>query len=179
MDAPTAVARERLEDLPIVLEREYFLGMAIGEFAGTLQDLVGEEASAGFLNVVGRRIADRLNGEYRSALGQECLDREQVGEALVDLERRIEGAFTIEEEDDEKIVLVNRACPFGKSVEGKPALCAMTSNLFGVIAAENLGYARVVLEETIARGDAGCRVVVHLRPTAQAGAEEGREYYEG
>ena len=40
----------------------------------------------------------------------------------------------------------------------------MTSNVFGVIAAENLGYARVVLEETIATGSPGCRVVVHLKP---------------
>jgi predicted ArsR family transcriptional regulator len=179
MDAPTVVARLHLEDLPIALERALFLGTTIQEIAGMLQGLVGEEASAGFLNVVGRRVADRLNGEYRTALGQGDLSREQVGEVLVDLERRIEGAFTIEEEDDEKIVLVNRACPFGKAVEGKPALCTMTSNLFGVIAAENLGYAKVVLQETIARGDAGCRVVVHLRPTAAARAEQGREFYEG
>jgi hypothetical protein len=40
----------------------------------------------------------------------------------------------------------------------------MTSNVFGYIAAENLGYAGVELERTIARGHADCRVVIHLRP---------------
>jgi hypothetical protein len=52
----------------------------------------------------------------------------------------------------------------------------MTSNVFGSIAAENLGYAGVELERTIAEGHAGCRVVVHLRPTehAQPGL---REYF--
>jgi hypothetical protein len=55
----------------------------------------------------------------------------------------------------------------------------MTSNVFGSIAAENLGYAKVVLEETIAQGDPGCRVVVHIRPTAAAAAVTGREYVKG
>jgi hypothetical protein len=53
----------------------------------------------------------------------------------------------------------------------------MTSNVFGVIAAENLGYAKVELQQTIANGDSGCRVVVHLKPTAGAQKAEGREYF--
>ena len=43
------------------------------------------------------------------------------------------------------------------------------------IAAANLGYARVELLETIARGDAGCRVAVHLLPGS--GPDDGREYF--
>jgi hypothetical protein len=54
--------------------------------------------------------------------------------------------------------------------------CMMTSNVFGSIAAENLGYAGVELERTIAEGHAGCRVVIHLRPTEHA--QRGlREYF--
>ena len=34
-------------------------------------------------------------------------------------------------------------------------MCMMTSNVFGHIAAENVGYAKVELQETIARGDKG------------------------
>lgn len=48
-------------------------------------------------------------------------------------------------------MLGNRACPFGDKVIGHPALCMMTSNVFGSIAADNLGYAKVVVEEAIAR----------------------------
>ncbi len=76
-------------------------------------------------------------------------------------------------------MLGNRACPFGEKVAGRPALCMMTSNVFGVIAAENLGYAKVAIEESIARGDPGCRVVVYLRPTDEAQAAAGREYFQG
>jgi hypothetical protein len=56
-------------------------------------------------------------------------------------------------------------------------MCMMTSNVFGTIAAQNLGYARVELEETIARGSSGCRVVVHLTPDLDVDDEPGREYF--
>jgi hypothetical protein len=58
-------------------------------------------------------------------------------------------------------------------------MCMMTSNVFGGIAADNLGYAKVVLEETIASGHPGCRVVVYLKPTPDAQAAAGREYFKG
>jgi hypothetical protein len=53
----------------------------------------------------------------------------------------------------------------------------MTSNVFGSIAANNVGYAKVELQETIARGAPGCRVVVYLKPTGEAALAEGREYF--
>jgi hypothetical protein len=100
-----------------------------------------------------------------------------LSEVLVDLKRRIEGDFYVIEESDEKIVFGNRACPFGDRVLGRPALCMMTSNVFGSIAAENLGYAKVSLEKTIAQGDTGCRVVVYLEPMGEAEQSDGREYF--
>ena len=109
------------------------------------------------------------------ALGRSRLTREEVGAVLVDLKRRIQGDFYLIEEDETRIVLGNRACPFGDRVLGRPAMCMMTSNVFGVIAAQNLGYARVELEETIAAGAPTCRVTVHLLPASGAGA--GREYF--
>ena len=54
----------------------------------------------------------------------------------------------------------------------------MTSNVFGSIAAENLGYAKVALEQTIAQGDPGCRVVVYLKTTDESEAAAGREYFQ-
>jgi len=35
----------------------------------------------------------------------------------------------------------------------------------------------VELQETIAQGAAGCRVVVYLSPTPEAEARQGREYF--
>jgi hypothetical protein len=182
--APTAVSGD-LEDAlaeavgaDLDLERDVFLRNLIRELAGILEETVGLDEAAGFISVVGDRIGRQIGAGYREALGTEQLDLEQVASVLVDLKRRIEGDFYVVECDERRIVLGNRACPFGEKVLGRPSMCMMTSNVFGSIAAENLGYAKVELAETIAEGHGGCRVVVHLDPTAPgAQAAEGREYF--
>jgi predicted ArsR family transcriptional regulator len=171
--------RTAIQMLPVALERDVFLRTLLRHLAGTLQDVVGLEEASGFVSVVGQQIGDEINAAYTSALAVEHLSREQVADVLVDLKRRIQGDFFIIEEDEEKIVLGNRACPFAEKVVGRPALCMMTSNVFGSIAAENLGYAKVVLEQAIARGDRSCRVVVYLKQSEAAQRAIGREYFRG
>jgi hypothetical protein len=53
----------------------------------------------------------------------------------------------------------------------------MTSNVFGKITADNLGYACIELEQTIAAGDTGCKVVVHLDFVEHLEPVEFREYF--
>ena len=171
------IATNSLESVNIPLERDVFLRTLLRHLSGTLQEVVGTDEAAGFVSVVGQKVGDELNTEYRNALSVPRLDREQVARVLVDLKRRINGDFYIIEETDEKIVFGNRACPFGDKVADRPALCMMTSNVFGRIAAENLGYAKVALEQTIARGDSGCRVVLYLQSTPASEAADGREYF--
>jgi predicted ArsR family transcriptional regulator len=178
-DKPAKESGTAVKDAAVPLERDVFLRTLIRELAGTLQEVVGLDEASGFVSVVGQRVGEQINQGYKSALKVSNLSREQVAEVLVDLKRRIQGDFYIIEEDDEKIVFGNRKCPFEDKVIGRPAMCMMTSNVFGGIAAENLGYAKVVLEETIARGAPGCRVVVYLKPTPEADAAEGREYFKG
>lgn len=158
------------------LDRDTFMRDLIRELAGTLEDVIGLPDASGYISVVGQLIGEKIDTEYRNALAIDKLDRKQIGDVLVDLKRRIHGKFYVIEEDDEKIVLGNHRCPFGDKVIGRKSMCMMTSNVFGYIAAENNGYAKVVLEETIAQGHSGCRVVVHLRDSDAAKAAEGREY---
>lgn len=167
-----------LAELDVSLDRDVFLRSMLRELAGTLQDVVGLDEASGFISVAGQRIGDELNARYRAALNVARLDREQIADVLVDLKQRINGGFSIAEQNDERIVLSNTRCPFAEKVIGRPALCMMTSNIFGYIAADNLGYARVVLDETIALGAPGCRVVVHLKPAPDK-EPEGREYFRG
>ncbi len=159
------------------LDRDLFLRTLLRELAGTLQDVVGLEEASGFISVVGQRIGDDINAGYRRELGVSLLNRSQVADVLVDLKRRIDGDFRVVQQDDTHIVLENRRCPFGDKVLGRPSLCMMTSNVFGVIAAENLGQAKVELVRTIAEGAPGCRVVVHLQTTPASEAASGREYF--
>src|SRR5262245_23265634 len=169
---------EVLSDLPIPMERDLFLRSLLRELAGTLQEVVGLEEASGFISVVGQRIGEELTESYRSALHTARLSRQQVAAVLVDLNRRVGGDFYVVHQDDDKIVLGNRACPFAAQVVGRSALCMTTSNVFGVVASENLGYAKVVLERSIAEGDAECRVTVHLRATPEAEMAIGREYFQ-
>lgn len=157
------------------LDRDVFLRTLLRELAGTLQDVVGIEEASGYISVVGAAVGKQLDGEYRRALQVDRLSRNQVGEVLVDLKQRIHGDFYIVEEREDRIVLASRSCPFGKFVEGRPSLCMMTSNVFGFIAAENLGYARVQIDEAIARGNSGCRVTVFLTPSDPL--DGTREYF--
>jgi predicted ArsR family transcriptional regulator len=170
-----STAPQHVEDCAVPLERDVFLRTLIRELSGTLQDVVGLEEAAGFISIVGQTMGSQIDLMYREALGTRRLTREQVAAVLVDLKRRIKGGFYIIEQTDDHIVLGNTQCPFEEKVVGRPAMCMMTSNVFGVIAAENLGYARVEVQEAIALGHPGCRVVVHLRN--DGGAGPGREYF--
>lgn len=166
-----------VEEADIGLERDVFTRRLLRELTGTLQDVVGLDDARGYVSVVGAAMGEHIDEAYRKALSVDRLSREQVKEVLVDLKRRIQGDFSVVEETEDRIVLANSACPFGDMVKDRPSLCMMTSNVFGHIAAQNLGYAAVSLEQTIAQGDPGCRVVVYLRPQDEA-RDDTREYFQ-
>lgn len=183
MGEPTANAARAGATTPetaaIPLDRDVFLRTLIRELSGTLEDVIGLGEASGFVSVVGQAVGQAIDRDYKQALEVDALGRTDVSRILVDLKRRIQGDFYVISEDDDTIVLGNRACPFGDKVLGRTSMCMMTSNVFGYIAAENLGYAKVELQKTIARGDAGCRVVVHLRRSPATELVEGREYFKG
>ncbi len=165
-------------ELDIPLERDEFMRSLIRELSGLLEDMVGLEETSGFISVVGQHIGTGINQLYREEMRVPKLAREQVAEVLSDLKRRIKGSFVVVEQNDEKIVLLNGDCPFAEKVKGRTSLCMMTSNVFGVITADNLGYAKIDLEQTIARGDPGCRVVIYLNPDNDNVRDApGREYF--
>lgn len=172
----TQSAKTAARDLDVPLDRDVFTRTLIRELAGTLEDIVGLAEAAGYISVVGTAMGEQINRDYRSAYRVARLTRAQVRDVLVDLKRRIQGDFFVIEESEDKIVLGNRACPFAEKVVGRKSMCMMTSNVFGHIAAENLGYGKVELQQTIAAGAPQCRVVVYLSPTPEAEAAEGREY---
>jgi len=167
------------EELSVELNRDIFLRNLLRELSGTLEDLVGLEEASGYISLVGQKIGDWLNTEYRREFQTQRLPVDKIARALVDLKARIEGGFELASLDDQKIVLTNTTCPFGDKVIGRKSLCMMTSTVFGTITAENNGYAKVVLNKTIAAGDGSCEVVVYLSPPTNGDALRGIEYYEG
>ncbi|MEQ9609070.1 MAG: methanogen output domain 1-containing protein [Kiloniellaceae bacterium] len=167
----------RFDDADIPFDDVNFTRRLLLELTDVLQGIVGYQEARGFIAIVGARMGDAFNGAYRKAAGRPVLTHEDVAHALVDLKRRIGGDFYIMERNDEEIVFGNRRCPFGAAVEGRPALCMMTSNVFGRIAAENLGYAKVAVEEAFATGDNRCVVRVMLQASQRREGITGREYF--
>lgn len=166
-----------VQQLDIPLNRDLFLRTLVRELAGTLEVIIGYEETAGYISLVGQRMGEWINALYTKELGVTTLNRTQVAQVLVDLKQRINGNFSIVSQDNHKIVLSSSSCPFGDAVLDRHSICMMTSNVFGVISATNLGYAKVVLEETIADRCDKCRVTVYLEQSPDADAADGREYF--
>src|SRR3981081_1133709 len=173
---PHLLTRMEVHRLPIPLDRDVFVRNLLREFTQSLANKLGAESASRFVGEIGAAAGGQFNAYYRSGPKRAALTRKQAGEAMVDVKRRIEGDFYIVEQSDEKIVLRNRACPFGNKVLDRPELCMMTSSVFGAMASKNLGYAKVELKETIARRNAQCHVVVYLKHTEESVAAPGREF---
>ncbi|XOV78131.1 MAG: methanogen output domain 1-containing protein [Aestuariibacter sp.] len=170
--------RIKIQEIDVAHDRDSFFRHTIRHISGTLEDVIGIEEASGFISIVGAALGSHIKNTYCEALNTDSLDRSSVIEVLIDLKRRIGGDFYLAEASKDKIVLMNRKCPFGDSVLNRPSLCMMTSNVFGRIVADSLGYARIELDKTIAKGDPGCLVVIHLSPENEPlHAENVREYY--
>jgi predicted ArsR family transcriptional regulator len=170
--------RRRVNPLPHLEEasaeggfgRESFLRALVVQLASAVEDQQGPDAAQRAVAQVAADIGGQMEQEYRRAMGlaDQALSVAQIAQCLVRLKTAIGGTFRVVEVTTERIVLVNSRCPFGSEVQHSPSLCRMTSAVFGGIAARNIGQAAVSLEERIALGDPGCRVVIHLGTAAKA-----------
>jgi len=166
-----------MKKLDVPIERDWFFRRMIRTFAKSLEETVGVSEASGYVALVGSEMGQWIESEYQKSADEDCFGREEVAEMLVDLKRRIGGDFHIVSVDENRIVLGNRKCPFDELAIGRPSLCQMTSNVFGRITANQLGYARIELEETIAKGHDGCHIVIHLKPDGDTTPEDQHEFY--
>lgn len=157
--------------------RESFLKALVVQLAQAVERDQGPDAAEAAVAQVGMDVGSRMEDEFRRVEAiTERLTPEQMGELYVRLKGAIHGDFYVIEASEERIVLGNRRCPFGEAVKRSPALCRMTSSVFGGIAARNRGSSAVRLEERIAVGDPGCRVVVWLGDAARERGEAEHLY---
>ncbi len=147
-------------------DRETFLRALVVQLARTVELAHGPAAGEAAVAQVGTDVGGQMEEEYRRA--EQVVGRmspDQIAHCLVRLKHAIDGGFYVVEADEHRIILGNRRCPFGEAVQLAPSLCRMTSSVFGGISARNSDWgAAVLLEERIAVGDPGCRVVIWLEP---------------
>jgi predicted ArsR family transcriptional regulator len=139
----------------------FYLEM-LATLTSALERVVGLEDAEGYLALVGAEMGHDFHMSYCATSPSGDLPVDRIANVLVDLKAHIDGGFSIEAVENGKITLVNTRCPFGEKVKGRQSLCMMTSTLFGTISAEAAGQANVDIQQSIAAGDPGCRVVIHL-----------------
>lgn len=168
---PSPRLRPAINPLPALGEagpagfgKEAFLRALTVELAATLEDRYGPQAIQDVLAQVGADVGGQLETEYRRRAGilADRLTPEQIAECCVRVKRAIGGGFFVIDVTCDRIVLGNSRCPFGPAVRHSPELCHITASVFSGIGARNAGSASVQLEERLAVGDAGCRIVMHL-----------------
>ena len=148
--------------------RESFLRALVVQLANAVEAQQGPDAAQRAIAQVAVDIGGQVEQEFRQATGTTGaeLSPEQIADCVIRLKAAIGGSFRVVDVTGDRIVLVNSQCPFGPEVRQSPSLCRMTTAVFGGIAARNTGRAAVTLEERIALGDPGCRVVIHLGEAA-------------
>ncbi len=145
-----------------VVRQQFLLAVAVN-LAQRIEFRAGPDEAASLINEVGTQVGYEFERSYRRDNGIEGqLTNEQMADLFVQLKSAIDGDFYVIEIEDDRIVLGNNKCPFGQVVQTAPSLCQMTSAVFGGIASRNRGTSRVKLDERIAVGDPGCRVVVEF-----------------
>ncbi|MGX1788598.1 methanogen output domain 1-containing protein [Bosea sp. NPDC055332] len=161
--------------LDIDFDHHGLFSTLLADMVDLLETIAGVEDACAYVSSIAARLGADIEQQYKTALGVQNLSRNQLIGVLLDLKNRAGGAFSLIEEDDDQVVFSNCACPLGKAATNHPSLCMLTSNIFGRMAANAVGYAAVDLEQTIARGDGACRVVLHLKRTELG--PDTREYF--
>lgn len=157
-----------------VLSQDIFLKLVLQHLVSTLQNIVGLAEAEGLMTQVSQHLGEIVQTHYLQHADTQKLSKQQVLDALIDFEHRVGGDFYLLTEREHTWVLGNRCCPFGDMIHQLPTLCMVTSNIFGVMTAENLGYANVRIDESFAQGHQGCRVTIRLDPEEDG---QGRDYF--
>ena len=138
--------RRRTNVLPAIVEalpeggfgKESFLRAIVVQLSQAVETRHGPDAAEAAVAQVGMDIGGQMEAEFRLAedvVG--AMTPEQLGRCFVRLKHAIDGGFSVVEATPERIVLENTRCPFGPAVLRAPALCRMTSSVFGGISARN------------------------------------------
>ncbi len=158
--------------VPVTLNKEGYFNNTLLNISKELDDNTSKK------KVKKAAIANAKNIEemYKKFHGVNKLNYTQVINSLTDAQRKIGGNFIVVERTEDIIILRNTKCPFGKKIKKASCLCSTTSALCGVITARNLGYSRVVLKKTIAKGSTECLIYIYLKKTKETEKETTDEY---
>ncbi len=149
--------------VPVTLNKENYFNSTVLNLGKEFNDEVSKKK----VKKAAIATAKKIEEQYKKFHGSDKLNYTQVIDSLVDAQKKIGGNFIVVERTEDIIILRNTKCPFGEKVRKAPCLCATTSALCGVMTAKNLGYGKVVLKKTIAKGSGECLIHIHLKKTKE------------
>ena len=159
--------------VPVKLNKLGFFKDMLLETGANLDEKSSREA----LGKSTLKLAKDTEAMYKDFYKVEKMNIDQVSDSIVDAEEKIGGQFTVVEKNPNVIILKVLKCPFGERVKKCPSLCQTTANICGVMAARNLGYAKVSLRKRIAVGDDHCDVRIYLKKSPESEKEQAKEFY--
>lgn len=147
--------------VPVTLNKENYLNTILLNLGKEFNDEVSKKK----IKKAAIATAKKIEEQYKKFHGVDKLNYIQVIDSLVDAQKKIGGNFIVVERTEDIIILKNTKCPFGGKVRKIPCLCSTTSALCGVITARSLGYSKVILKKTIAKGSNECLIYIYLKKT--------------
>ena len=156
--------------IPVNISKEDVLKKIVEHM---LANLDNEQARA-LISKASIEIGKEIESMYKNFYSVDRMNVEQVCESITDSMGKIGGKFNIVYKGDDKLIISCSQCPFG--TKPNSALCAVTSNVIGVVTAKNFGYSKVILKKTIAQGNNECRIIVYLKKTKESEKEKAKEF---
>jgi len=132
------------------LNGQVFLAKLLTQYALLHEKTIGSAAQE-YIHQLGLRTGEWLERYYSD--NNEPWTIDQYVNVVVDINDKIDSFFEIDTVEDDHIVVKSTKCLFGESAKDSSHLCAITSSVFGGIAARRLGYGKVELRQQIAQGD--------------------------
>lgn len=163
-----------IQNLSTTINPVGFFQTLVSHMTQTMHHVLGEDHAEAFLSIVSQQLGDQVNQNYQQALHVDQLDQEQVVAVIMDFKKRIGGEFYVIDEYPDRLILGNRHCPFAPLIEDQPMFCQVTANFIGTISADNLGYARVNVDQSMAQGHDHCQITIFWHPNDEM---QGQEFF--
>ncbi|MCX7338572.1 MAG: methanogen output domain 1-containing protein [Alphaproteobacteria bacterium] len=171
------VSNETLDAQPRhpLTDKVFFLSTILEELVGAIESLVGFEEAAGLMHIVGHNIAEKVHPHSEEG---HLLTADQALSIFNDCMKAKGGEAYLLSPDPDKRVIKIKECLFGKEhVKNHPSLCKLTTSILGRFIAQNHGYSRIEIKETIAQGCAECHINIDLKPSSDTESSHGIEFF--
>ncbi len=157
---------------PNQLNGQVFFAKLLTQYALIHEKIIGSAAEE-YIRQLGLRTGEWLEGYYSKKNEQWTV--EKYVDVLIDISHKINGQFEIDTIESDYIVVKANKDPFGELVNDSPHLWAITSSVFGGIAARRLGYGKVDLRQKMVNGDPVFEVAVYFNEDDELPGDEYKE----